>query len=260
VAAWGTRQRGPFLGAAAFFVTFLAMGMWHGTTYVFFVYGALLGLGISLSRLWQLFMGARLGAARYKALRARRWYDQLARGLTLGYFTVALTCLWITQDELWTFLSPAGLAVTGAGFAVLIVLGAVLSVVWDGAKAMLSSLVAAPTGAAKPTFKDVVLAPLCVFAAAAVLEIVLLTASHAAAASSTVRLASIVLIFGSVAGCGGIVIGLFDRSASSFFSLWCRGARWRDAMAAWLGVRILVLASFWVLLGSAVPQFIYKAF
>src|SRR5260370_33440031 len=43
-----------YLGVLAFFITFLVMGIWHGTTAVFVVYGLLMGAGASINKLWQV--------------------------------------------------------------------------------------------------------------------------------------------------------------------------------------------------------------
>src|SRR3546814_7265352 len=40
----------PWLGAVGFFLTFFVMGVWHGTSATFVVYGLLLGLGVSLNK------------------------------------------------------------------------------------------------------------------------------------------------------------------------------------------------------------------
>ena len=42
------------LGVVAFFVTFLVMGIWHGTTVVFVIYGLTMGAGASINKLWQI--------------------------------------------------------------------------------------------------------------------------------------------------------------------------------------------------------------
>ena len=87
----------PLLGVVAFFVTFLVMGVWHGTTLVFVVYGLLMGLGASVNKLWQIGAAHSLGKKRYRALTATSVYAAISRGLTFAYFAMALTCLWVTQ-------------------------------------------------------------------------------------------------------------------------------------------------------------------
>jgi len=112
-----------YLGVIAFFVTFLVMGVWHGTTRVFVIYGLLMGAGASVNKLWQIFCTDRLGKKRYKALGQTMAYSYAARGLTFAYFTVALTCLWL--PELPQFLQVVGrLGVAGVlGALILLTLG-----------------------------------------------------------------------------------------------------------------------------------------
>jgi D-alanyl-lipoteichoic acid acyltransferase DltB (MBOAT superfamily) len=112
-----------YLGVVAFFVTFLVMGVWHGTTRVFVIYGLLMGAGASVNKLWQIFCTDRLGKKRYKALGQTTAYSYAARGLTFAYFTVALTCLWL--PELPQFLAVVSrLGVTGViGALILLTLG-----------------------------------------------------------------------------------------------------------------------------------------
>ena len=112
-----------YLGVIAFFVTFLVMGVWHGTTRVFVIYGLLMGAGASINKLWQIFCTERLGKKRYKALGQTTAYSFAARGLTFAYFTVALTCLWL--PELPQFLAVVGrLGMAGlVGALVLLAVG-----------------------------------------------------------------------------------------------------------------------------------------
>jgi D-alanyl-lipoteichoic acid acyltransferase DltB (MBOAT superfamily) len=108
------------LGVFAFFVTFLVMGVWHGTTAVFVVYGLLMGAGASINKLWQVACAERLGKKRYKMLAETSGYIYLARGVTIAYFVLALTCLWVREladfDVLIAKLGPVGIS---AAFAVI---------------------------------------------------------------------------------------------------------------------------------------------
>ncbi len=129
------------LGVVAFFVTFLVMGVWHGTTVVFVVYGLLMGAGASVNKLWQLACADRLGRKRYRALTQTTGYIYLARGLTIGYFATALTCLWTPEPARFLLLAArlGPLGVTAA--VVLLSLGFAASVfvidaagAWIGAR------------------------------------------------------------------------------------------------------------------------------
>ena len=83
----------PYLGVLAFFVTFFVMGVWHGSTGVFVIYGLVMGAGASLNKLWQVFMTKRLGKKRYKSVGESFAYASLARGLLFAFFALAVTGL-----------------------------------------------------------------------------------------------------------------------------------------------------------------------
>ncbi len=105
----------PYLGVIAFFVTFFVMGVWHGSTVVFVIYGLVMGAGASLNKLWQVFMTQRLGKKRYKTLGETFAYATLARGLMFAFFALAVTALWVNMDQLW--LLARRLGVGGLFFA-----------------------------------------------------------------------------------------------------------------------------------------------
>lgn len=102
----------PYLGVIAFFITFFVMGIWHGTTTVFAIYGLLMGAGASINKLWQLIMVNRLGRQGYRALSEQPLYIYACRGLTCSFFAIGITCLWVNMDQLlrlWATLGPAGM-------------------------------------------------------------------------------------------------------------------------------------------------------
>jgi alginate O-acetyltransferase complex protein AlgI len=90
----------PYLGVLAFFVTFFVMGVWHGSTGVFVIYGLVMGAGASLNKLWQVFMTKRLGKKRYKSVGESFAYASLARGLLFAFFALAVTGLWVNMHQL----------------------------------------------------------------------------------------------------------------------------------------------------------------
>jgi alginate O-acetyltransferase complex protein AlgI len=125
----------PYLAAVAFFVTFLVMGVWHGSTSVFIVYGLLLGAGVSVNQGWQVFATRRWGKKQYKQACERPLVIYLSRGLTFAYFALALGCLWLNLSELTALVRQLGLLGVVAGYATL-ALGAALSFAgWDALSA-----------------------------------------------------------------------------------------------------------------------------
>lgn len=90
----------PFLGVGAFFVTFFLVGLWHGQTSEFVFFGILLGLGVSLNKLFQVEMTNLLGPQRYKMWRNNWTYQAICRGLTFTFFSFTLLWFWSNWKEL----------------------------------------------------------------------------------------------------------------------------------------------------------------
>ena len=111
----------PYFGAVGFFVTFLLMGLWHGLSPRYALYGLMLGLGVSLNKLYQVAMGQWLGRRAYLAMMRQAVYAAVTRALAVGYFVLALAFLWLVDP------AAAGtpidwLAATGVLFLSLLVL------------------------------------------------------------------------------------------------------------------------------------------
>jgi D-alanyl-lipoteichoic acid acyltransferase DltB (MBOAT superfamily) len=118
----------PYIGVVAFFATFFVMGVWHGTTSVFMIYGLVMGAGASVNKLWQVMLIDRLGRKGYRALSEQPLYLYGCRGLTVAYFAVGLTGLWVDMgalEHLWVGLGPLGLVAALALIA--LAAGAVLA-------------------------------------------------------------------------------------------------------------------------------------
>jgi alginate O-acetyltransferase complex protein AlgI len=86
----------PFLGVLCFFFTFFLVGVWHGRTSEFIIFGVLLGLGVSINKLWQVVLVRVLGRQGYRALAKNFAYIAFGRGLTFTWF--ALTNFWFWLD------------------------------------------------------------------------------------------------------------------------------------------------------------------
>jgi alginate O-acetyltransferase complex protein AlgI len=86
----------PFLGVFCFFVTFFLVGIWHGRTSEFVVFGVLTGGGMSVNKLWQLGLARAMGRKGYKALARNPVYIAFGRGLNFVWF--AFTLFWFWAD------------------------------------------------------------------------------------------------------------------------------------------------------------------
>jgi D-alanyl-lipoteichoic acid acyltransferase DltB (MBOAT superfamily) len=96
---WPSKAAAPVIGIFTYFVVFMILGAWHGSTPIFVVYGFVLGLGVSLNKLWQVVLSAKLGHKSFRALSANPIYTYTARGLTIGYFAIALTAFWLDLGD-----------------------------------------------------------------------------------------------------------------------------------------------------------------
>ena len=268
-ARFGTRSNMAYLGAIAFFVTFVVMGIWHGTTYIFFVYGLFLGAGVTVNRLWQIWAPQWLGKSGYKNLQQRQWYFQLSRAATLSYLAVALTSFWITDQQAAALIRPDGLAIFLGGFVGLVAAGTMAGFAWDGVSAFFRKRLLAPWAPAdgekgggpevRRAGRVLLISLLAVALASMVVALVSLDLTGILAGSSSVRrLAMLALMAGA---CAAILISVGRLEPAV--------ARWRDAVfprrgrdaaAIWLGFRALLAINLVLLMVSSIPEFIYKAF
>jgi D-alanyl-lipoteichoic acid acyltransferase DltB (MBOAT superfamily) len=97
---WPSRAAEPFLGVFAFFVTFFLVGLWHGQTSAFIFFGVLQGLGVSLTKLYQVLMAKWIGHKQYRQMSSHWLYDVATRGLTFTWFTFTLLWFWSNWMQL----------------------------------------------------------------------------------------------------------------------------------------------------------------
>jgi alginate O-acetyltransferase complex protein AlgI len=84
----------PFLGVLSFFVTFFLVGIWHGRTSEFVIFGLLQGVGVAVNKLWQLGLTSAIGRKTYKALAKNPIYVAFGRGLTFTWFAFSAILFW----------------------------------------------------------------------------------------------------------------------------------------------------------------------
>jgi D-alanyl-lipoteichoic acid acyltransferase DltB (MBOAT superfamily) len=90
----------PFLGVLCFFVTFFLIGVWHGRTSEFVVFGVLQGAGVAINKLWQIGLTSAMGRNGYKKLANNLIYIVLGRGLTFSWFAFSLFWFWAHWQQI----------------------------------------------------------------------------------------------------------------------------------------------------------------
>jgi alginate O-acetyltransferase complex protein AlgI len=106
---WPAPAAANTLAAIAFFVTFLLVGLWHGTTKPFILAGLMLGLGASVNQWYRGAARGRLGKRAFEALSARPAYAVAATGLTFAYLCGAIVPLWMQAQEMRSIAGRYGL-------------------------------------------------------------------------------------------------------------------------------------------------------
>lgn len=101
------------IGILCYFVTFLLLGAWHGPTTGWVGVGVAFGFGVSVNKLYETLLRARLGRRGLETLRARPLYATLCRGCTLLYFASAMGIAWLSGPEARLLLAWAPAGTTG---------------------------------------------------------------------------------------------------------------------------------------------------
>jgi hypothetical protein len=97
-----------YLGVISYFVTFFIIGIWHGSTLIYAIYGLLLALGVSVNKLYQLQMAQRLGKKPYKALGAHPAYRIWGRATTYTWTCLCMFCFWATGEQAMQVMGHLG--------------------------------------------------------------------------------------------------------------------------------------------------------
>lgn len=95
----------PFFVVFALFITFFLVGIWHGRTSVFVVFGLLQGGGVAANQLYQIVMARKMGRKQYKALSNHPVYCTITRGLTFTFFAFSLFWFWSNWSQMRQFAS-----------------------------------------------------------------------------------------------------------------------------------------------------------
>jgi alginate O-acetyltransferase complex protein AlgI len=103
---WPSPVAEPFLNFFALFITFLLVGVWHGQTSAFIIFGVLLGLGVSITKAYQVLMTKCMGLERYTEVSGHWLYGAAARGLTFLWCAFTMLWFWSNSTELRSLARP----------------------------------------------------------------------------------------------------------------------------------------------------------
>jgi D-alanyl-lipoteichoic acid acyltransferase DltB (MBOAT superfamily) len=112
----------------AFFVTFFLVGVWHGQTLEFLVFGFLTGLGMSANKMYQLSMQKYLGKKTYARVSKYPLYVAVARGLTIAWFAFTLWWFWGTWEQISQITNALGMKQLAAIW--LAIIGGATALLW----------------------------------------------------------------------------------------------------------------------------------
>lgn len=129
----------PLLGVLSFFVTFFLVGIWHGRTSEFGVFGVLLGAGVSINKLWQLGAVRVMGRKRYKSLAKDSVYIACGRGLTFCWFALSNFWFWATWNQIGKIFHALGVAQWVAVWLAIWLSATVFLALWEFLRATLLS-------------------------------------------------------------------------------------------------------------------------
>ena len=95
----------PFLAVICFFVTFFLIGVWHGRTSEFAFFGLLTGTGISVNKLWQIFLTKLMGRKGYKSFAQTVIYRAFGRGLNYCWYGITVFWFWGSWKQIHSIFS-----------------------------------------------------------------------------------------------------------------------------------------------------------
>jgi D-alanyl-lipoteichoic acid acyltransferase DltB (MBOAT superfamily) len=122
-----------YLGVISFFATFFLIGIWHGRTSEYAVFGVLQGGGVAVNKLWQIQLGRRLGRKRYQRLASDARYAFFARGLTFTWFAFTLFWFWASWPEIGRIVGALRPALWAAAWLAIWLIAATALGAWNWA-------------------------------------------------------------------------------------------------------------------------------
>jgi D-alanyl-lipoteichoic acid acyltransferase DltB (MBOAT superfamily) len=130
----------PFLGVFCFFVTFFLIGVWHGRTSEFVIFGVLQGGGVAINKLWQLGLTRAMGRQGHKALAKNPLYTVFGRGLTFSWFAFTLFWFWASWKQIDMVFSALGVVRWAGVWLAIWLFSSVVLGAWEWLRAALLSI------------------------------------------------------------------------------------------------------------------------
>ncbi len=96
---WPNRKAVPYYGVLAYFFVFFIMGAWHGSSWVFLIYGLFLGAGMSINKLFDVLM-RKYYSVQYKKIIEHGLSGLLGTALTFSYWSMGTSCCWLDLKDL----------------------------------------------------------------------------------------------------------------------------------------------------------------
>jgi D-alanyl-lipoteichoic acid acyltransferase DltB (MBOAT superfamily) len=131
---------GPMLGVLCFFVTFFLVGIWHGRTSEFVLFGVLQGGGVAINKLWQLGLTRFLGRKGYNTLAKSAVYSAFGRGLTFSWFAFTLFWFWASWKQIHQVFAAIGAVQWLAIWLAIWLLATVVLAAWELLRSALLSI------------------------------------------------------------------------------------------------------------------------
>ncbi|MCU1250743.1 MAG: rane bound O-acyl transferase family protein [Edaphobacter sp.] len=130
----------PLLGVFCFSVTFFLVGVWHGRTSEFVMYGVLQGGGVATNKLWQVALTAAMGRKGYKNLATRPVYIALGRGLTFSWFAFTLFWFWADWKQIDRIFTALGVMQWLGVWLAIWLFATIVLAAWEGLREALLSI------------------------------------------------------------------------------------------------------------------------
>jgi alginate O-acetyltransferase complex protein AlgI len=130
----------PFLGVISFFVTFFLVGIWHGRTSEFGIFGVLQGGGVAVNKLWQIWLADKIGRKAYKKLASNTVYVVLGRGLTFTWFAFTLFWFWANWAQINDVLNAIGVVQWMAVWLAIWMSASIVLAAWEAVRVAVLSI------------------------------------------------------------------------------------------------------------------------